>query len=155
MTQSCEENIVYTFLHRKGYLRYIHSRIITNAEEIAFYGGQDVELSALKKAYRALVRQSQLIYNQKLWYVMLEQFLMKYGWSGIFYCFIDVLQVSPISFSLPGTGMVVVAIPILTAKKSDSEYSVSERSEYYTTAKNLLISGGDAMERLMTAYKVC
>ena len=123
--------------HRKGYLRYVHSRIITNAEEIAFYGGQEVEQVNLKKAYKGLVKQTVSIFNQKLWYVMLEQFLMKYGWSG--------------------TGMVVMAIPIFTARKEGSSTvgdNVADRTEYYTTAKNLLVSGADAMERLMTAYKV-
>ena len=52
-------------------------RIITNSEEIAFYDGQKVELSNLTMAFKALVEQSNKISLQKLWYIMLEQFLMK------------------------------------------------------------------------------
>ena len=60
---------------------------------------------------------------------------MKYGWAG--------------------TGMVMISIPILTSKKNANlgESGIGDRTEYYTTAKNLLTSGADAMERLMTAYK--
>ena len=122
--------------NRKGYLRYYHSRIITNAEEIAFYGGHDVEKENLRRAYKALARQSVAIFNQKLWYIMLEQFLMKYGWAG--------------------AGMVVMAIPIFTSGNETGSSvgdNIADRTEYYTTAKNLLVSGADAMERLMTAYK--
>ena len=119
---------------RKGYLRYIHSRIINNAEEIAFYGGQNIEKSSLSKAYNSLIKQTHVIMSKKLWYVMFEQFLLKYGWAG--------------------TGMVTMAIPIFTAKGSGATGdTVSNRTEYYTTAKNLLASGADAGERLMTAYK--
>ena len=31
---------------------------------------------------RSLTKQSNVIFNQKLWYIMLEQFLMKYVWAG-------------------------------------------------------------------------
>lgn len=82
------------------------------------------------------------IYSQKLWFVMLEQFFMKYVWSG--------------------TGMIMVSLPILTtsnlskdgpSKDADSGSKVSERTQYFTTARNLLISGADAVERLMSSYK--
>ena len=153
--------------NRTGYLRHVHSKIITNAEEIAFYGGHkvsrscrklacslimssrfpsQVEHTQLQEAYGRLVGQMNTIFTQKLWFIMLEQFFMKYVWSG--------------------TGMVMVSLPILTVGatatpvspehsnliKSD-EQGVSERTQYFTTARNLLLSGADAIERLMSSYK--
>lgn len=127
---------------RKGFLRFVHSRVIANAEEIAFYGGHKVELTVLQRSYKALAKQMNAIYNQRLWYIMLEQFLMKYVWSA--------------------TGMVIIAVPVMSGTiriRSDEDTAedinedISERTQYMTTAKNILIAGADAAERLMSSYK--
>ncbi|XP_017785188.1 PREDICTED: ATP-binding cassette sub-family D member 2 [Nicrophorus vespilloides] len=123
---------------KKGYLRHVHTRLVTNSEEIAFYGGQKVELSHLRSAYRILAQHMEKMFGVKLWFVMLEQFLMKYVWSG--------------------TGMVVVSLPILMSVKGNggstgSQDNISERTQYFTTAKNLLLTGSNAVERLMSSYK--
>ncbi|PIK36473.1 putative ATP-binding cassette sub-family D member 2 [Apostichopus japonicus] len=125
---------------RKGQLRYCHSRVITNSEEIAFYSGHEIEQDQLWQKYRQVAKQMTLIFRKRLWYIMLEQFLMKYVWSA--------------------SGMTMVAIPILTATPTNPDGSQMEdieamslRSQAYTTAKNLLINGGDAIERILSSYK--
>ncbi|OXU18052.1 hypothetical protein TSAR_015017 [Trichomalopsis sarcophagae] len=126
---------------RKGKLREAHARISAHAEEIAFYGGHKAEHRYLTTAYKSLIVHLRRVLALKLGYVMLEQFLMKYVWSG--------------------TGLLVIAMPLLytssavlqKARNTDGDGGVSERTRYLTVSKHLLSSGADAVERLMSSYK--
>lgn len=78
---------------KRGTLREAHARISAHAEEIAFYGGHYTEHRYLTTAYKSLVSHLRRVLALKFWYVMLEQLLMKYVWSG--------------------TGLLVIAMPLL------------------------------------------
>ena len=49
--------------------------------------------------------------------------------------------------------MIIVAWPILTGNAEEEKSTVGDRTQLYTTSKNLLITGADAVERIMTSFK--
>lgn len=113
----------------EGEFRFAHSRLITNAEEIAFYDGHRIEKAYLKDAYLRLVKHMNRIFKLRIFYNMAEGFLMKYFWSAV--------------------GLTMVAIPGFTNTKA----SVSARTQDFIIARGLLISAADAVERIMSSYK--
>jgi ABC-type uncharacterized transport system fused permease/ATPase subunit len=121
----------------EGDLRYVHSRLITHAEEIAFYGGESIEKSVLEKAYSGLVKHMNVIFRTRIVYNMMEGFFMKYVWSAL--------------------GLLMIAIPaFMFEEKSVGAISsdiVSTRTSDYVTARQLLVSAADAIERVMLSFK--
>jgi ATP-binding cassette subfamily D (ALD) long-chain fatty acid import protein len=57
--------------------------LITNAEEIAFYNGADLEHSILTRTYKRLIRHINSIYKIRIAYNMFEDFIIKYCWSAV------------------------------------------------------------------------
>lgn len=72
----------------EGDFRSAHSRIITNAEEIAFYNGAPIEASILNRAYMRLIRHVNSILKIRIAYSMTEDFVLKYAWSAAGYVII-------------------------------------------------------------------
>eukprot|EP01116_Phalansterium_solitarium_P011517 TRINITY_DN27230_c0_g1_i1.p1 TRINITY_DN27230_c0_g1~~TRINITY_DN27230_c0_g1_i1.p1 ORF type:complete len:705 (-),score=284.53 TRINITY_DN27230_c0_g1_i1:252-2366(-) len=121
-----------------GELRYVHSRLITNAEEVAFYRGHKIEKNILQEKYHTLVRHMNFIFHSRVVYNMLESFFMKYVWSV--------------------TGLAMIAIPAFLYEERGVPIlaeagEVSRRTEEFVTSKKLLINVSEAAERVVLAYK--
>ena len=52
----------------EGQYRFVHSRLIANAEEVAFYGGEAVERASIWGAYVQLSRHVNTILRKRIFY---------------------------------------------------------------------------------------
>ncbi|KAF9307809.1 hypothetical protein BGZ91_008178, partial [Linnemannia elongata] len=118
----------------EGEFRFTHSRVIENAEEIALFGGHDIEKAILDKNYFALIKHVNRIFRMRVWHGMLEDFIIKYFWGamGLVICSI------PVFFKLPG---------------QSGGADIGGRTEGFVTNRRMLLSSSDAFGRIMYSYK--
>jgi ATP-binding cassette subfamily D (ALD) long-chain fatty acid import protein len=126
----------------EGDFRAAHTRLITNAEEIAFYNGSELEHSILNKTYMKLIKHINSIYKIRISYNMFEDFLIKYAWGAF--------------------GLIMCAIPVFTPQlvgaaavlpEEDENAKVGSRTKGFITNKRLMMSLADAGGRMMYSYK--
>ena len=145
---------------REGDFRMLHTRLITNAEEIAFYGGADVERTFLDQSFRELRAWMEGIHRLKIRYSMLEDFVLKYSWSAFGYL------VSSLPVFLPAWGGLGGLLEIGSGASPSTSRSPSSspgiaasqdrergRMQSFITNKRLMLSLADAGGRIMHSIK--
>ena len=134
---------------KEGDFRALHSRLIANAEEVAFYGGADMEKVFLDKGYKDLKIWMEGIYRLKIRYNMLEDFVLKYSWSAFGYLITSLPVFLPEWGGLDGRSQ----LPASDASKAASSNRSHDRMQQFITNKRLMLSLADAGSRMMYSIK--
>ncbi|KAI1400604.1 ABC transporter transmembrane region 2-domain-containing protein [Hypoxylon fuscum] len=130
---------------KEGDFRSLHARLIANAEEVAFYGGAEMEKTFLNKEFKSLKSWMEGIYLLKIRYNILEDFILKYSWSAYGYL------LSSLPVFLPAWGGLGGAMEMIeSAEKGGRERN---RMKDFITNKRLMLSLADAGGRMMYSIK--
>ncbi|KAF7834291.1 ABC transporter D family member 1-like [Senna tora] len=62
----------------EGEYRQLHSRLRTNSESIAFYGGERREEAHIQLKFKSLIRHMNTVLHDHWWFGMIQDFLLKY-----------------------------------------------------------------------------
>ncbi|KAL8758968.1 MAG: hypothetical protein Q9184_003761 [Pyrenodesmia sp. 2 TL-2023] len=136
---------------REGDFRLLHSRLIANAEEVAFYGGANIEKIFLDASFRDLTSWMEGIYRLKIRYNMLEDFVLKYSWSAFGYLVTSLPVFLPEWSGLAKTPEPAVpSDPLLSHTPSNPQHT---RMQAFITNKRLMLSLADAGSRMMYSLK--
>jgi ATP-binding cassette subfamily D (ALD) long-chain fatty acid import protein len=130
---------------KEGDFRGLHARLIANAEEVAFYGGANMEKNFLDREFKSLKKWMEGIYTLKIRYNILEDFVLKYSWSAYGY----LLSSLPVFLPAWGGlgGIQELADASLTGGRENG------RMKEFITNKRLMLSLADAGGRMMYSIK--
>ncbi|KAI4224755.1 MAG: hypothetical protein L6R36_004442 [Xanthoria steineri] len=136
---------------REGDFRSLHARLIANAEEVAFYGGAEIEKIFLDSGFKDLTSWMEGIYRLKIRYNMLEDFVLKYSWSAFGYL------ITSLPVFLPEwAGLALTpdpALPTDPLQASAPWNPQHARMQAFITNKRLMLSLADAGGRMMYSLK--
>ncbi|KAK7223850.1 hypothetical protein V2G26_011853 [Clonostachys chloroleuca] len=130
---------------KEGDFRSLHARLIANAEEVAFYGGADMEKTFLNKEFKSLKSWMESIYMLKIRYNILEDFILKYSWSAYGYLFASLPVFLPAWGGFGGVAEM--------AELAESSGRERNRMKEFITNKRLMLSCADAGGRMMYSIK--
>lgn len=130
---------------KEGDFRSQHARLIANAEEVAFYGGADMEKTFLNREFKSLKSWMEGIYMLKIRYNILEDFILKYSWSAYGYLLASLPVFLPAWGGIGGAAEMADAIG-----KGGRERN---RMKEFITNKRLMLSLADAGGRMMYSIK--
>ncbi|EGE09507.1 peroxisomal ABC transporter [Trichophyton equinum CBS 127.97] len=130
---------------KEGDFCSLHSRLLANAEEIAFYGGADIERVFLSKSFANLQRWMEGIYKLKIRYNMFEDMLLKYSWSAFGYL------ITSLPIFLPAWGGAGGILEMATPGAGINRER--GRMKEFITNKRLMLSLADAGGRMMYSIK--
>lgn len=130
---------------KEGDFRALHSRLIANAEEVAFYGGAGMEKTFLDKEFKSLKKWMEGIYTLKIRYNILEDFILKYSWSAYGYL------LSSLPVFLPAWGGLGGIQELAGASVTGGRER--GRMKEFITNKRLMLSLADAGGRMMYSIK--
>ncbi|KAK4054348.1 ATP-binding cassette long-chain fatty acid transporter pxa2 [Microbotryomycetes sp. JL221] len=118
----------------EGEFRFSHTRLLENAEEIAFYRGSVVEKNLIERAYFALIKHVNRVFRMRMLHGLVEEGIIKWAWGslGLLICAI------PVFFKMPG---------------QVGSVDFGSRTEGFVTNRRLLLSASDALGRLMSTYR--
>ncbi|KAK3498509.1 ABC transporter transmembrane region 2-domain-containing protein [Neurospora crassa] len=131
---------------KEGDFRGLHARLIANAEEIAFYGGAEMEKTFLNREFKSLKNWMEGIYMLKIRYNILEDFILKYSWSAYGYL------LSSLPVFLPAWGGLGGASE-QQAEHAEKGGRERTRMKDFITNKRLMLSLADAGGRMMYSIK--
>jgi ATP-binding cassette subfamily D (ALD) long-chain fatty acid import protein len=121
------------FARLEGDFRFLHTRVIENAEEIALYNGNSIERAQLDDSFNVLKEHVKVGMRARAWYGIVEDFVIKYFWGGMGYA----LCAAPAFLDIGGSG----------------GQDLGGRTEGFVVNKRLLVSSSDAFGRIMYSYK--
>ncbi|CAM1510157.1 Fc.00g004920.m01.CDS01 [Cosmosporella sp. VM-42] len=130
---------------KEGDFRSLHARLIANAEEVAFYGGAEMEKTFLNREFKSLKSWMEGIYMLKIRYNILEDFILKYSWSAYGYL------LSSLPVFLPAWGGIGGAAEMVESGQRGGRER--NRMKEFITNKRLMLSLADAGGRMMYSIK--